>query len=98
MRLHTVIKIISYKLIFTYEIAHNNESDVSPSKAGDCLWFHVTAMVVPMAPMIVLAANNGEKVGEKSGNKKEHKGKVREKTHLKGHRTQARGCHEPLIF
>ena len=48
MRLHTVIKIISYKLIFTYEIAHNNESDVSPSKAGDCLWFHVTAMVVPM--------------------------------------------------
>lgn len=48
--------------------------------------------------MIVLAANNEEKVGEKSGNKKEHKGKVREKTHLKGHRTQARGCHEPLIF
>jgi len=35
--------------------------------------------------MIVLAANNEEKVGEKSGNKKGHKGKVREKTRRTQH-------------
>ena len=51
MRLHTVMKVTSYKLIFTHEVAHNNESDVSPSKVGDCLWFHVIAMVVPMVPL-----------------------------------------------